>query len=118
MQNSPIGAVRARRFYNAAVALNSDKVTPPGLAWPGGNTHRFDVIYDKYLGHIPEDTPLRILEIGLGCDMPAAQGVGNSLKVRQSLRWQMPPFASASGPGWPGCNEGLKKCRSGSTSRC
>ena len=46
----------------------------------------YETTYAKYMDHLPESTPLRILEIGLGCGLPTVWGgTGNSLKVRQRM---------------------------------
>lgn len=82
--NSPIGSFMSSKFYDTAVSLHNGKVTPPG-----GNgifSHHYETTMTKYLGHLPEDTPLRILEIGLGCGTPQEWGgVGNSLQLWKRL---------------------------------
>jgi len=48
---------------------NTDKV----------DTHRYHPIYERYLKFLREKTDLRVLEIGLGCNMP--YGAGHSIPV-------------------------------------
>ncbi|PSC75746.1 hard-surface induced 5 [Micractinium conductrix] len=82
--NSPILSHLPHRFYDVAVAMKNAKVTPPGGT--GEFSHHYQTTFDRYLGYVPVDYPLRILEIGLGCDMPKDWGgVGNSLRLWQRL---------------------------------
>ena len=62
---------RHSNFYRLAQIIGTDKVTE----------HQYQHLYKKYLEPI-KDKPLRLLEVGLGCDMP--YGPGKSLQVCNS----------------------------------
>ena len=61
-------STRLSNFYRLAQIIGTDKVT----------AHQYQHLYEKYLEPI-KDKPLRLLEVGLGCDMP--YGPGKSLQV-------------------------------------
>jgi hypothetical protein len=58
-----------RSFYEVAISTPTDKV----------RLHSYDVAYEKYLKQYLERGSIKLLEIGLGCDM--SYGPGASLKV-------------------------------------
>ena len=60
-------------FYKYATEVNTDKT------WD----HSYQYIYSKYLANVRRE-PMRLLEIGLGCNM--GYGAGHSLAVR-STTW-------------------------------
>lgn len=58
-----------KTWFEAAATTKTDKIT----------THAYDYAYDKYLPRIHAQKKVKLLEIGLGCDM--TYGPGESLKV-------------------------------------
>jgi hypothetical protein len=79
MQNSPVSDLGSS-FFDAAVASQTDKVTQANAS-SSHATHHYEYIYQKYLGHLNQRTPLRLLEIGLGYGMPPPHVAGSSLQV-------------------------------------
>lgn len=69
---SPISSRIDPTFRNIGLAAGTDKVTH----------HSYWYTYSRYLNHV-RDQPIRLLEIGLGCDM--AYGPGHSLKLWRDL---------------------------------
>lgn len=55
-------------FFNIGMKFKTDKVY----------LHHYERFYEKYLSHY-RDTPVRLLEIGLGCDM--IQAIGASART-------------------------------------
>lgn len=58
-----------KRWYDVAIQTSTDKV----------RKHAYDVAYDKYLPQYLQQGRIKLLEIGLGCNMQ--YGPGASLKV-------------------------------------
>lgn len=69
---SPISARIDPTFRNLGLAAGTDKVA----------SHSYWYTYGRYLSHV-RDLPIRLLEIGLGCDM--GYGPGRSLKLWRDL---------------------------------
>ena len=69
-----------RSFLEIGIALNSDKVPSPGFSW--WIPHKYHGIYSLYLTPL-RTTPMRLLEIGLGCGMP--NGAGKSIPLWRSF---------------------------------
>lgn len=68
---SVVGREKDHEFFRLATTHYTDKVTK----------HDYDYLYSKYLAPVRNES-LRLLEIGLGCDM--GYGPGHSLKARLS----------------------------------
>jgi hypothetical protein len=100
LQNSPVSEIGSS-FYDAAVVSQTDKVTPPNKT-SAHSTHHYEYLYQKYLGHINPQTPLRLLEIGLGFGMPAPHVAGSSLNVSlvQGCRFACVPCVLCSYTVW------------------
>lgn len=64
----------ALSFMDLALEANVDKV--PNLKFTWWPTHSYQTLYERYLDPL-RNNPLRMLEIGLGCNMP--QGPGASI---------------------------------------
>ncbi|GAB4818003.1 hypothetical protein N2152v2_005049 [Parachlorella kessleri] len=68
------------RFYCLALKAGTDKVSG-GTDTPNLD-HQYQLLYSRYFGHL-RDEPIKLLEIGLGCNM--AYGPGKSLELWRKL---------------------------------
>jgi hypothetical protein len=78
--------VSAPSFWSLGVAVGSDKVTlPPGIYPQTLGTHSYQWAYERYL-RPRRCEKMKVLEIGLGCNMPYSQTHG-SVEGRSVQLW-------------------------------
>ncbi|KAI8586057.1 hypothetical protein BDZ88DRAFT_455374 [Geranomyces variabilis] len=77
----PLAAHTKESFYAIASRIGTDKVTRIGSKPLEGQYHNYQLMYEKYLPAYRTGKKLKLLEIGLGCDMN--YGPGKSLALWQ-----------------------------------